>query len=174
VDQSDLVTSEDIGALPLGDPFPYVARDLAHARQLLAGARHSAVTTWWHETPAVHIPSIATIGLVPGCWTGSGDCVVFGLEDRADVSADRGLAVVEVRSPVPPAPAKAWWVPPEYIVGFWMPDDSFLDRQTASAREPHSDMVFTRDGCSCELATLCASERARCLRLAEIGHQARC
>lgn len=172
MDQSGLESSGALGALPLGEPFPYVADGLDHARQLLDGPRHGTVTTWWHETPAVHIPSIASVGLVPGCWTGSGDCIVFGLEDRADVSTDPDLAVVEVRSPVPSGPVKAWWVPAEYIVGFWMPDGSFLDRQAVLARGPRSAVAFAGDGCGCELAALCASERARCLRLAEIGHQA--
>ncbi len=108
--------NELCGVFPVGNPIPYTGRS-----KMVSGNNIPAVRTWYHGTWANHVASIAQLGLVPSCWFGGVCCCVFGF-DTSDFTLYQkyGDWMVEVKSRVDAGTdAKAWWVPPQRIVGAW-------------------------------------------------------
>lgn len=140
----------------VGDPFMYVANSSPQARGMLASGRHHSTRTWWHESTPDRIPSIVQNGLLPGCWLGSGECAVFGLDHRPEPTPH--AVVVEVQSPAPLGDVKAWWVPPSAIMGVWVNDGGFLRRAELMDQVPDEAKLPRRNHCRCPLSQMCAIE----------------
>jgi hypothetical protein len=146
------------GALPNGEPVPYVTDDPLEARTLLAGGVNADLRRWYHATRSVNLASIVWYGLAPGCWLGGDSCVVFGIDRRTEVpSWRRGDPVLEIVSAAPASQAKALWVPPHRLVGVWQRSEfveaEHLRREIAPPARP------VLDGCLCPLSEICREQQ---------------
>jgi hypothetical protein len=142
------------GCFPAAGPVPYLTDQPDQAASLLTDDTAPPVRTWWHVTYAEAVPQIAATGLVPSCWFGGDTCAVFGVDDRAAVPSWRADDwLIEVRSPAPPGPVKAWWVPPTAIVGAWHRGEFHDIRAGEIANPPPVD------GCSCPLTAICRDQQ---------------
>jgi hypothetical protein len=149
------------GALPSGEPIPYLADDCRTARRLLK-AHTSAlpIRIWFHATGEDRVPSIVTTGLIPSCWTNGDSCIVFGLDNLDELPTWRRYDwIIEVRSPAPPGHAKAWWVPPSAITGAWR-QGTFTPRDHLP-RQAADTAPILADGCDCGLADICREQQQR-------------
>lgn len=147
-----------VGCFPAAGPVPYLTDDPRVAAEFLQQASAEPVRTWWHITYEYLLPQVATTGLIPSCWRGGDSCVVFGIDDRTDVPSWRlGDWIVEVRSPAPVGPVKAWWVQPSAIVGGWHRG------QFHRLERPHAVPPPNVDGCPCPLSEICRDQQRRWL-----------
>lgn len=157
------------GALPSGAAVPYLTNDSDRARTLLA-IRTSVIPirTWFHATDGDHVPSIVMSGLIPSCWNHGDSCIVFGVDHLGDLPTwRRDDWIMEIRSPAPTDPAKAWWVPPGAITGAWH-HGTFTPRGHLP-RPPAGTPPIQTDGCDCDLADICREQQQRWRRTLSLG-----
>lgn len=147
---------DSLGAFPFRGPITYLEMSLADVRSALGGP-HRPTTTWFHQTGRAEAASAAWQGLIPSCWVGGDGCCIFGEDSRESVSPFRGDWMLEMRSRALPEQQKAWWVPPQQIIGAWN-DGVFYG--PAELRELGPPLLAPSGGCACELADLVAQQVA--------------
>lgn len=149
--------SDRAGAFPTLGPLPYLHLTPGAVAAALA-ADYPPPRRWYHGTTEDAALSALAQGLLPGCWVGSGDCCVFGYDAREAIPRQRRECVLEIYSCALPGQPKAWWVPPQAIVGLWR-DDEFVE---APALRGAAEPALTPSGtCACDLAAVVAEQVAR-------------
>jgi hypothetical protein len=149
--------SDRAGAFPTLGPLPYLHLTPQGVAAALEG-EYPPRRRWYHGTTEDAAMSALGQGLLPGCWVGSGDCCVFGYDAREAIPPQRSACVVEIYSRALPGQLKAWWVPPQAIVGIWR-DDEFVE--TAALRDVATPSLAPSGTCTCELADVVAEQVAR-------------
>lgn len=144
------------GAFPAAGPVVYLAQDAESARAMLAG-RRAGYAQWFHATCLDGAIQAAHRGLIPSCWRGGDTCAVFGVDALRDVHSHHGEWVLKIRSCALPGQLKAWWVPPERIMGAWHAGE-FISSRALRTRPPGPPPAFA--GCPCELAGVVAEQIA--------------
>jgi hypothetical protein len=148
--------SDRAGAFPTLGPLPYLHLTPRAVAAALAGD-YPPPRRWYHGTTEAAAMSALAQGLLPGCWVGSGDCCVFGYDAREEIPRQRSECVLEIYSPALPGQLKAWWVPPQAIIGVWREDDF---AETAMLRDVRAPTLAPIGTCGCELAELVAEQVA--------------
>lgn len=137
-------------------PAPYLTDDPDECRALLEGPLRPK-STWFHGTTETVARIACSVGLVPGCWLGAGRCAVMGYSSRDEFLLRAGhLWIVEVETRALEGDVKAWWVPPEAIVGVWSHDVFFSKDELLLNPAPVPPLV---DGCACGLSDVCRQEQ---------------
>jgi hypothetical protein len=148
--------SDRAGAFPTLGPLPYLHLSPRAVGAALAGD-YPPARRWYHGTTEAAAMSALAQGLLPGCWVGSGDCCVFGYDAREEIPAQRNECVLEIYSRALPGQLKAWWVPPQAIVGIWH-DRKFAE--AAALLDAATPSLAPRGAYTCELAELVAEQVA--------------
>jgi hypothetical protein len=109
------ISHDLLGVFPLGNAIPYTRR-----WERLGPDNTPLFSTWYHGTWESRVGDIARYGLVPSCWLEGfpcSNCCVFGFDN---IDNKYGDWVIQIYSRVEKAcQAKAWWVPPQNILGAW-------------------------------------------------------